>query len=711
MKNQPSNGNSYKLTIVNEKRLAQEARRKQLSYCAATHLVALVTVAEDVEVYRIGGQCAFRVKRKDPSLTVSCFCWKFDGSILAVAWSDSSVDTISGESGKPLRIGIATTFSTAQAMVGVEEPTAVTYIGWGVNLVKVDTMRKTTRELLPTQGATPNSPALVEETTESWLADSIAAGLSKNSVMASLTKSPEAHVANSIASLPEQLALTDVESVLPKLSPIPLHPSAPIVSGDATPEIFTSQTMMDKIFHSWHLADHNVIDMLFVGYSTGSVRVVMNDTLDVGQFGIGNDHGILPHMAVMHASHPSTSIHAVLWSDQPVRNRVQVAPSEKQNPALQSSPQTHALCLSFTDIPLGRSSGLQLHLIASKTTQMENIVRYIVGTIRCMVCDYSTGTILPSRFIENINETLAENEQGTLDLNLLHLALTGDCSAVFHEWLKVDLGERGYKRWDSHVNHMYEHLTKHTHNNLLPALERATIVVSRLRGLALFHDANESFSVEASVFDDILEVIDGIRFLAYQVLIVAGEEHRQFRAFSRWLRLQIDLVSANTNLATEENMERDAAIDYEKVTTYIKGPLMQSRLQPLLKVTDDYEQLLSRHCALPPSLADVKAAISRHRQGLEADPLRLSLPISGLAKGCLQFRCNKATVNLYAVQQHINSPQAEPVGLTATLHIRLPKGSSRQSAVKDLKFVDDDVLLALFDIDGELCRHVFPGDL
>jgi len=42
-------------------------------------LLAVATEEQNLEVYRINGQMAFRVARKNPKTNIDFVCWKFNG--------------------------------------------------------------------------------------------------------------------------------------------------------------------------------------------------------------------------------------------------------------------------------------------------------------------------------------------------------------------------------------------------------------------------------------------------------------------------------------------------------------------------------------------------------------------------------------------------------------------------------------------------------
>ena len=114
------------------------------------------------------------------------------------------------------------------------------------------------------------------------------------------------------------------------------------------------------------------------------------------------------------------------------------------------------------------------------------------------------------------------------------------------------------------------------HENLLPALERFTVLVSRLRGLSRFQLSNASLGLSTTEFDNILDTIDCLQLVAHQILKISGSELRQFYAFSAWLRQEIDVQTSDASMA--EFADIDLNIDHASTLEYIQGAMTLSQL-------------------------------------------------------------------------------------------------------------------------------------
>lgn len=225
--------------------------------------------------------------------------------------------------------------------------------------------------------------------------------------------------------LPNQVALIDVQDALPKLPVIPAPPANPfqMMMKSKSTDAFSSQQSIDAIFHSQHLRDSNAVDVLLMGCDNGAVSPTIYDSLEIGGMRTPSKWPSSNQTPLMHASHPYSCSHLSL---------LQMKDETLENPRVVLVPLT----LRF--IP---SNGIYLHLIASKTAQLQNLLQYLQSCLRTIIAYFHNARDLPSRFMRNINETLAEKGEGDLVQNLYHVAVTGHCPPTIKEWLVDELAE------------------------------------------------------------------------------------------------------------------------------------------------------------------------------------------------------------------------------------------------------------------------------
>lgn len=138
---------------------------------------------------------------------------------------------------------------------------------------------------------------------------------------------------------------------------------------------------------------------------------------------------------------------------------------------------------------------------------------------------------------------------------------------------------QGQKRWEKATGTGYENIRRLVHENLLPALERFSVLVSRLRGLSKFQETNIILGLSTQGLDNILDTTNCLQLLAHHILLSTGSELRQFLAFSTWLRQEIEIQSRDSVSASiHESNEKDPSIDHASTLEYIQGAMLKSRL-------------------------------------------------------------------------------------------------------------------------------------
>ncbi|KAF2622501.1 hypothetical protein BU25DRAFT_402517, partial [Macroventuria anomochaeta] len=503
-----------------EKILLHPIHPHLIAYCPTMDLIAVVTTEENLEVYRINGQRAFGLKRKSEELVLDTIKWEFNGKSIAVSWSDGKTDLVSSETGK---VGLKD-LDLPKKVSRDGSNSRVKCIGWGLNFIDVESVKSRTKK----------AARGFDLSTEVW--DEAKDGADVEDF---LQRQPDIHAVDCAPDLPDQLAVMDVETLLPKLPAIPLPPALPFMRvSQADSGAFSSQAEVDAI-------------------------------------------SFVP------------------------------------------------LTLNF--VP---SAGIYLHLIASKTSQLQNLLLYITQCLQCIRTFFKHATDLPSKFMMNISETLEEKGQGDLTTNLFHLACTSACPPLIREWLVDELAEQGHKRWDNTVTSSLTTLQALVHENLIPALDRTATVISRLRGLAMYHDTDWIFSSPTTEFTSLLETLKNMRLLAHTVLLYIADEKRQFAAFSRWLRFVIDFEATEPDSQSRAEMEgRDSGVDVSLVLEYVRYGLQQSSLQPYLMPevmleAEDKEKAKA-------SYEDTKKAIEVFEEGQKWRPEALCLEhvLGHLAKG------------------------------------------------------------------------------
>ncbi|KAM0334150.1 hypothetical protein ACHAQA_001170 [Verticillium albo-atrum] len=504
--------------------------------------------------------------------------WKPDGQFLAVGWSDGHVRLMGLENNK----------AAHHIRVTEDQSAKITHIGWACNtVVKADRRRQepqtaSWRHVLAEELGTLGEPAALD--------------------------------------LPRELTFLDVESSLPKLSPLP---SASAGEGEDA-MVFTLRTGIDFLFRPFNAAESDEVFVMVVGTSDGRLHLSIYDSFVIGDFRYTLPSsmykpGVL--QLVHHAANPAFSTHSLVL----------------KHPA----DDDRAIYLVPMDLPFIPSSPINLALLASKLTTLQKLLRYVKQTQLHTQVEYNNTRELPGKFLRSIQEDLQSAESGPKDIvqALFHTVVTGHTHEVVREWLVDQLAERGHKRWDKATTSGLEGLRALVHENLLPALERCAVILSRLRGLAQFHDARDDIGFSASQIARTMDVVACLQLAAHRVLLLAMEELDLFAAFSAWLRFQIDRL-ASSNSASEELNEKEAGLDNGKVLAYVQRYLVRSPLSVFFDAASPEERDADWKFVLgePALLLDtVDAQLARQEAG---QPYMKALPQVAFLVAYLEDRAN-----------------------------------------------------------------------
>lgn len=584
-----------------EKILLRPIHPHLISYCPTMDLIALVTDEENLDVYRINGQRAFGLKHKSEDVVIEALRWQWNGAGLAVAWSDGSVDIVGTETGKVVHGNVKLAGDAED-----EEHGKVGYMGWGLNFIEAERVKRRTGEAASANGKKAEEEEEEQQrkmfdlsvpTTEEW-----DVFRDETSLDDFLQRQPDFTKLDIAPDLPDQLAMMDTESLLPKLPVIPLPPTNPMMRFARQPAdagAFSTQVEVDGLLHSQHLRDPNSVDMFLRCTEGGSVHPSIYDSMEAVDVRLPEAWDARSKV-LMHASHPYACTHSLLMevtTPSNVRKRIAWVP----------------LTLGF--IP---SAGIYLHLIAAKTAQLQNLLSYLSHTLTRIQTYFAQTQDLPGRFMMNIGETLQEQNQGDLVTNLYHLACTGHCPQVIHDWLVDDLAEQGHRRWDNAVSSGLSTVVQLLHENLLPALERCSIIISRLKGLAEFHDRDWIFSGPLTDFDALFDVLKTLSLLANTALLYATEERRCFASFSKWLRYCIDFEATEPGSQSRAEMESQPPdVHTAIVLDYIQYAMSKSDVKAYLTKAED--DAATTTTAKASSYDETKKAIEQQREASPYD--------------------------------------------------------------------------------------------
>ncbi|KAF3770073.1 hypothetical protein M406DRAFT_335816 [Cryphonectria parasitica EP155] len=496
-------------------------------------LVATVANGNNLEIRRDQGELVS--SNTERGRAVQALCWKADGQFLAAGWDDGTVRLLSVENTK-----VVHRLNVAQRHADNAEPAQIVHIAWVRNLARE---RRRGRGRGPKAHITSEMKALGSE------------------IGGSLDAKNDGHIVD----LPHALTFFEIDASLPKISPLP-------VSGGTGDDMFafSTATALESMFPPLKLKDSRVVDVMVVGTKDGHVHLSIYDSFFIGSFYVPiavRLGGVEPrvnvdgtHEVVLHASHPKVSTHCLI-----------MGPTDDGVGAT-------TLYVVLMDLRFISDSPFDLSLLASKTTMLQKLLRYLKQAQIHILNEWQATRELPSRFLNFIQQDLQKMDcrPNNIVQALYHTVLTGHVHAPVKDWLVESIGDRGHKRWEKAVIPSLESLCNLIHENTLPALERITLILSRLSGIARFHEQDDHIGFTSTDITRLVNIVAALHFVCNKILLLVIEELDLFRVFSSWLRITIDRVS--TSNVSDEIMEKEALLDTSKVLQYIEGYLVSSPL-------------------------------------------------------------------------------------------------------------------------------------
>ncbi|KAK5654122.1 hypothetical protein OQA88_7553 [Cercophora sp. LCS_1] len=380
--------------------------------------------------------------------------------------------------------------------------------------------------------------------------------------------------------LPHELTFLEIDTALPKISPLPVsggsgYESSSSSQGSQSPTqtdqtdnisddvfVFSTTASIEFVFRPIEPENANAVHVMIAGTTDGGIHITICDSFAIGNFKYSPQSSISTSAERFqlcgHGSHPLISSHVLLFKAE--------------------GGDAKSFHLVPLDLTFVHYSPVNLLLLASKMTTMQNLLRYLKQAQSHMTIEWKSTRELPARFLNAVREDLEKMDRGPITIvqALYHTVLTGHVFAPLKEWLVDSLAERGHKRWEKAVVTGLENLRALVHENFIPALERCGIILSRLLGIARFHDSQESIGFTAAQITKLMDIVSCLTVVAHKIQLIVMDELEHFNVFSAWLRLEIDKLASSA--LSDELTEKEATMDTGKVLAYIQKYLETSPL-------------------------------------------------------------------------------------------------------------------------------------
>ncbi|KHJ35645.1 putative anaphase-promoting complex component cut20 apc4 [Erysiphe necator] len=251
---------------------------------------------------------------------------------------------------------------------------------------------------------------------------------------------------------------------------------------------------------------------------------------------------------------------------------------------------------------------------------------------------------LPDKFLRSINETLNQNYQCGIVQALCHSLATGHIYPPVKEWLMHEISERGHKRWEKAVLTGLGNLKRIIHENMLPALERFTVILSRFIGIAKFQPLNETVGFTSQHISLLMDTIACLHLIFSKILSQVVDEIDLFTYFSAWIRYEIDkLTSDFSSTLAEDTTEKESLIDHSKVFFYLQTILTCTPLADHFRESLSLDDTSEFSQTQEPLFEIISQHLKNKNQGLDYNKSVLSV----------KFHCDELSIKAVNLFQRI----------------------------------------------------------
>ena len=192
--------------------------------------------------------------------------------------------------------------------------------------------------------------------------------------------------------------------------------------------VFTTMANLDFVFRPYKGENTEGVHVMVVGTSDGGIHLSMYDSFVIGSFNplrtAARPHPLpLDLQLCGHGAHPDISTHSLVFR------------SKEQGKSLYFLPM---------DLTFVYDSPVDLALLASKTTTLQNLLRYLKQALSHMTGEWKSTRELPARFLFGVREDLEKMPTGPMTIvqALFHTVTTGHVFPPVKDWLVDSVAER-----------------------------------------------------------------------------------------------------------------------------------------------------------------------------------------------------------------------------------------------------------------------------
>ncbi|KAK9448201.1 anaphase-promoting complex, cyclosome, subunit 4-domain-containing protein [Limtongia smithiae] len=353
----------------------------------------------------------------------------------------------------------------------------------------------------------------------------------------------------------EGMFKVDIEASLPKLSILPTSTAE---------SVFTSKFALDCLINSAFQSDAlNSVDMLVGVSQSGSLEFSI-----FGRFTISDLAFPVSNLRpICHGTTSDLSFHGFLAT----------TPSKE---LIYAYARTHFI----------RRFGKDLILISSSYAKVASLIHYIADVVIAIHDEWKPAEKYLRNALSSLDEVLKadkEDAQTPANVRLLETLIFGAPNSAMKKWVSERLSERVMRTWRKTSTGGYENMRKLILEALLPACERTIVILSRVRGLAKWHERGSPLGMDHEKFTIVLGRLELLMRKAHKFMWELNSEYEYFKEFLRWLKFIYDRLESTDPVSddSEPGVETGKVVKY--ITQYMHQPIIHNFYNLDLKPRED----------------------------------------------------------------------------------------------------------------------------
>ncbi|KAF9427015.1 Anaphase-promoting complex subunit 4 [Podila epigama] len=217
----------------------------------------------------------------------------------------------------------------------------------------------------------------------------------------------------------------------------------------------------------------------------------------------------------------------------------------------------------------------EIRSLGVRTKPMNHLLTYMGECLEVMKKDYEKVSQLAENCRDSVKECLSNNdESGDATSEFLQLLLTARPSVSMDQYLQQELGHHGIKRWEKSAMAAHENIRRVAFECLLPACERLMVHLTDILGYSRWSERYSPLGLkETRIYNCIRQAGDFIGMIErlFQVLKV---EVKLFSEFKNWLEQEVEHAQPTRRAedeTAEDNQKKFLPVDPLSVANYLRS--------------------------------------------------------------------------------------------------------------------------------------------